>query len=101
MTRKGALILTAAIFLVGCQFRYYDDPPQPKKVPKTATWTRSLDEIVWIECKGGKGGYQCTVYSGSTGDTVIKGTFLVSGTNLGLAPDKLSFDYFDGKRILL
>jgi hypothetical protein len=99
--RTGVPILAAALLLAGCLGHYRDDPPRPKKVPKTAAWARTSDGIVWIVCKGGKGGDQCTVYSGSTGDTLVKGTFFVAGTNGGLPTDKLNYDYFDGKSILL
>jgi hypothetical protein len=99
--RKGAVLLAAAIVLAGCRGNYYEDPVRPAKVPKNASWTRTSDGIVWILCKGGKGGDQCTVYSASTGSILIKGTFLLVGTSKGLAADKLSYDYFDGKRILL
>jgi hypothetical protein len=99
--RRVVLSLTAAVVLAGCLRHPDEDPTRPKKVPKTASWTRSSYGIVWIVCTDGKHGDQCAVFSGTTGDTLIKGTFLVVGTNTGLPADTLSYDYFDGKRILL
>ncbi len=94
-----AVVLELATLSVGCQSDT-KIPPRPVNVPATAAWAGGSDGGAFIECQIVADGFNsCKVYSDSTGEVWMHGTYALKGANRGATKSELVYSFADGRGI--